>query len=1512
MRIRDVALLVLDRLERLEAEQLAWGLVDGGFSRDELLRVVNAVIEEQETQHGQLWVAPNEVLDVLEKDVLLWQTPDHSGKYRTRSAESVRLFARLRQILKADQWRSARTLVSDFRYQVVPRRFPRRDLPPESVFERLSGGPGVSPEQESLLSRVLQAEEPEPVQLSEFQVQAAEAILAGVRADRIGATVIAAGTGAGKTLAFLLPALMHLIGEGNSTRHSKAIAVYPRNELLKDQLRAVLELLLTIREDTIKLRGSPISVGALFGAVPRDLNGVIHPRWGWSAHGAGEDAGHICPFMQCPECDNDLVWRKADMESHSQALNCVNHRCRFRVPDGLLRLTRHALRTNPPDILFTSTEMLNRSSTDPRMRSLFGIGTRGAPRVLLLDEIHTYSGIHGAQVAVLLRRWRRLAQARPHVIGLSATLADASRFMSELTGVFENNVRVVEPSLEDMEARGAEYTLALRGDPVSETSLLSTTIQSAMLMGRVLDPVEAPTSDGVYGTKVFAFADNLDVINRLHDSLTSAEGVRRPAIGSLANLRSPAIQPSIPRWKAGQSWDLCADIGHSLTPGTQRRVARVSSQDSGVDKGAPTIVATASLEVGFDDPDVGAVIQHKAPRDPAAYIQRRGRAGRGLAMRPWTVVVLSDYGRDRLAYQRYEDLFSPVVSARFLPIHNPFVLKIQAVFALLDWIGEKVPVPGVYSVFRLLSRPLQGAETWYDQVASLLLRVLQDPQTEAELRHYLGSVLEIDKAQTVEVMWTAPRSLMLEVIPTVIRRLETRWQDEEPQQRYPLPLPEFLPSALFADLNLPELSISLPDSDGEHRMPFRQGLMEFAPGRVSRRFGTSHQELAHWISVPYDDESEFVDLGKTLDRKRLWELGKFEYRSSSDTQEIRVVRPAAILVEQAPKKVSSTSNAFLVWQTEAKVKYDGRQIRLPPAAAARFRLSSITSFLHGRGASVEMRRFATAVDAETRRSQGRGSTPPCRYSFVLDDRPVAMGYSQRVDALRIRLDLPPRLSEAFPDNVELVRHLRVLRFHSLLHKDDGIRALANKFQVDWICDAVLSTLGREVLNSGRTVPDVATDTRAMCPEKWITALRTIFDVTEAPADASDGAEAGEAAGDLAGNRRFRELVDLLQDPTVDRAIHRTLPELYQPIDADWEPWLAVVVHQTMASAILAAVQSLISDMAFDDLLVDVLPEVVGDPVSDPRTMLDIWITEDTPGGAGLLERVESLIQADPQRFLALLESELQASDAEQARIDLGRVSGWLAPSSPEYRSDVAEAATALRSSETHQEESEGLEDLKRALGKSGMFLNPVTLAAVNLRLLRPGSSSKTDDLYHRLFSDWDKAEEQLGYEINPRVFAEIKSHDGAIDALLPTVTEGGSPATRESWRFDVLNGLLWPSRGTLRLETLRYYNPFSDPPICDRLVLSSLVSGDIPVVDVSGPEWRARLADEVRRLGTVDLFAPEDESRAIREALVDLSINPLDIGALRVHPRVRGFLHRKGGGAVRLEVPELFGVPVDG
>ena len=244
---------------------------------------------------------------------------------------------------------------------------------------------------------------------------------------------------------------------------------------------------------------------------------------------------------------------------------------------------------------------------------------------------------------------------------------------------------MITPNTNDLEMKGAEYLVALKGDPVSKSALLSTTIQTNMLLSRMIDDQHNPSSKGFYGQKVFAFTDDMDVTNRLYQSILDSEG--RNDFGqevagkkNLASLRIP--DHGFSRNKAGQNWSIPERIQGNLL--NKKRISRVSSQDPGLDKDVDVVVATSSLEVGVDDPNVGAVIQHKSPRNMASFLQRKGRGGRSKYMRPWTGVVLSDYGRDRLSYQSYDLLFNPELKIQPIPLESSYIQHIQGVYSLFD------------------------------------------------------------------------------------------------------------------------------------------------------------------------------------------------------------------------------------------------------------------------------------------------------------------------------------------------------------------------------------------------------------------------------------------------------------------------------------------------------------------------------------------------------------------------------------------------------------------------------------------------------------------------------------------------------------------------------------------------------------------------------------------------------------------------------------------------------------
>src|SRR5439155_11521826 len=169
-----------------------------------------------------------------------------------------------------------------------------------------------------------------------------------------------------------------------------------------------------------------------------------------------------CPFVRCPRCGESMAWTESDLQQNIERLVCMDTHCGERLEPDEIRLTRDRMLAEPPDVLFTSTEMLNQRLSSSRFARLFGVGVRPdrRPDFVLLDEVHAYEGVHGAHVALLLRRWRRASEARPHLVGLSATLADAPRFFAEVVGIGPGDVSEVSPEESEMRAEGAEYMLA--------------------------------------------------------------------------------------------------------------------------------------------------------------------------------------------------------------------------------------------------------------------------------------------------------------------------------------------------------------------------------------------------------------------------------------------------------------------------------------------------------------------------------------------------------------------------------------------------------------------------------------------------------------------------------------------------------------------------------------------------------------------------------------------------------------------------------------------------------------------------------------------------------------------------------------------------------------------------------------------------------------------------------------------------------------------------------------------
>ena len=198
------------------------------------------------------------------------------------------------------------------------------------------------------------------------------------RLSRGQSTVIATGTGSGKTECFLYPVLDHCRAHAGAPG-VKAIVIYPMNALASDQARRIAGIV----HRTPSLHGK-VTAGLYVGetgASPRQRMGADH-----------------------------------------------------------LIENREVLRERPPDILLTNYKMLDLLLTRPVDFPLWRHNAAGVLRYLVVDELHTFDGAQGTDLACLIRRLRARLQAEELVcVGTSATIGgdeDRSAIVDYVSEVF--------------------------------------------------------------------------------------------------------------------------------------------------------------------------------------------------------------------------------------------------------------------------------------------------------------------------------------------------------------------------------------------------------------------------------------------------------------------------------------------------------------------------------------------------------------------------------------------------------------------------------------------------------------------------------------------------------------------------------------------------------------------------------------------------------------------------------------------------------------------------------------------------------------------------------------------------------------------------------------------------------------------------------------------------------------------------------------------------------------------
>jgi hypothetical protein len=385
-------------------------------------------------------------------------------------------------------------------------------------------------------------------------------------------------------------------------------------------------------------------------------------------------------------------------------------------------------------------------------------------------------------------------------------------------------------------------------------------------------------------------------------------------------------------------------------------------------------------------------------------------------------------------------------------------------------------------------------------------------------------------------------------------------------------------------------------------------------------------------------------------------------------------------------------------------------------------------------------------------------------------------------------------------------------------------------------------------------------------------------------------------------RLRQDLQTTLAMPSVRDALLHAAGLLWKPVEAAWEPWLRRVYHDTLAAAIAQAVVRTCSGVDDSQLVVDTNPGPrAGHPGLVPSD--EIWLTETTVGGAGIVEQFVARYAADPRRFAALLDRALGLGEWEQIDVQMQRVTRALhADAIP----PLTDAVMRFRSAERADEAGAAFAELRRVLAEHGFPPHHAFLSALVNRLLRPGSTPAADGFVAWALQEWQAAEHALGIELDLATIGPLLAAGGEAVAVVAHLPPDPT-ADAQTWRTSVVTGLLWPRGTALRAGELDGWNPFRHPTVVERWLVAEQLQHTQPRVHLADADWREQALAALGREGSVTVVASVEQREQAAAFCAFLAARAVETDDLLLQARVRSVRFEDERIEIDAEVAELAG-----
>ncbi len=361
-------------------------------------------------------------------------------------------------------------------------------------------------------------------------------------------------------------------------------------------------------------------------------------------------------------------------------------------------------------VIFSNPDMIHASlmPNHPRWAEFLG-----QLKVLVLDELHVYNGIFGANMALLLHRFFRICKhygSEPQVIACSATIANPKELGEKLIG------RVLHLVDNDGSPRGRKTYVFWNPPRIRQTSWhsrRSANVEAHELMAKLIEK----------GVATITFSK----------AKMTAEMIHRYVCEKLGHT-APNLVSKVTPYRGGYLPHERREIEQRLFNGELLGVS-----------------ATPALELGIDVGSLEGCIIVGYPGTRTSFFQQSGRAGRTEKDSVVFLIGL-DTSVNQYIMSQPEYIFDRSIEHAVIQPENPFVLTghLRCATHELPLSENEVNAFGPYAemVLKVLEDNLKVKrinDRWYHSTS-------ETPQYEVSLRSYADANVLIEDTETGKVI----------------------------------------------------------------------------------------------------------------------------------------------------------------------------------------------------------------------------------------------------------------------------------------------------------------------------------------------------------------------------------------------------------------------------------------------------------------------------------------------------------------------------------------------------------------------------------------------------------------------------------------------------------------------------------------------------------------------------------------------------------------------------------------